>query len=87
MSAGNTNFFSNFHNKYKNQKNHQKPLFAPSAEPSLSAAFLEQQKKTNSRHCEEMKIYFLDQYLDFLTYLDERKKRTAAIQDEMLLVD
>lgn len=61
------------------------PCIAPSAEsPNSSFEHIANAaKKTNSRHCDEMKIYFLDHYLDFLTYLAERKKRTETIQMEM----
>ena len=61
------------------------PCIAPSAE-SQNSSFEHidnAAKKTNSRHCDEMKIYFLDHYLEFLTYLAERKKRTEKIQVEM----
>ncbi|KAI8900263.1 kinase-like domain-containing protein [Globomyces pollinis-pini] len=33
-----------------------------------------------TRHCENMRIYFLDHYFDLLTYLDERKKRLSQYQ-------
>jgi hypothetical protein len=43
-----------------------------------------------SRHCEMMKlciinvdIDFLDHYLDHLTYLDQRKKRTALVKQQL----
>lgn len=63
------------------QKQQQRDI-APSAESSNVQQDL-LQVKTNARHCEEMKIYFLDHYLEFLTYLDARKKRTVAVKEHI----
>ncbi|KAJ1558425.1 hypothetical protein HK405_013710, partial [Cladochytrium tenue] len=35
------------------------------------------------RRCAMTNIYFLDYYFDMLTYLDQRRKRTTAVRDEM----
>ena len=56
--------------------------------PSAECSDVQQQRdllqvKTNARHCNEMKMYFLDHYLEFLTYLDARKKRTDKIKGQV----
>ncbi|KAJ1559844.1 hypothetical protein HK405_009131 [Cladochytrium tenue] len=35
------------------------------------------------RRCAMTNIYFMDYYFDMLTYLDQRRKRTSAVRDEM----
>ena len=67
---------------FTSSQNQQQRDIAPSAESSNVQQDL-LQVKTNARHCEEMKIYFLDHYLEFLTYLDARKKRTVAVKERI----
>ncbi|KAJ3355672.1 hypothetical protein HDU91_005654 [Kappamyces sp. JEL0680] len=70
-----------FQNLWNAPSANERSVALAAEEPTAANAKPDGQTKSiSARHVEMMKIHFLDHYLDLLTYLDERKKRSSHCQ-------